>query len=178
MQGWSRKRWNLGIREISEHDRGFSLIELLVAISLVSIMSTLSLLSYRGYNRSQDHRGSAREVVAILRNTQVRAVTEATRYRCAFTTTDLTVFRYPTPPATPTLARTYSLGGRFGNNLRFAVGAPNGFTHTEPGFDSSNCFFYARGTASAGTVEVERIDNGARHKIKLEQLTARVSYED
>lgn len=176
--GRFRKRRTLTMRPRNEHDRGFSLIELLVTILLVSIMATLSLMSYRGYKKSQDHRGATREVVAILRNTQVRAGTEATRYRCAFTTTNLTVFRYPIPPETPKLVRTYSLSGQFSNNLRFVVASPNGFAHTEPGFDSSNCFFYARGTATPGRIQVERIDRGTRHDIKLEGLTARVSYED
>lgn len=171
----------------SKDERGFSLIELLIAMALASIIATLSLTSYRAYNRSADHRGAAREVVAILRNTQVRAVTEAATYQCVFTATELTIYRDPNiPPTTPRTRAVYSLTeGRFRNNLRFVVTAPNGFTYpasTNPtypaGVNAPNCFFYARGSATPGTIEVERVDRGTRHSVDLEGLTARVSYAD
>ncbi len=171
----------------NEHDRGFSLIELLVTILLVSIMATLSLMSYRGYKKSQDHRGATREVVAILRNTQVRAVTEARTYQCVFNPTTLNIYRVPqdsasppdpVPPDPKAQARaTYSLTGQFSNNLRFVLSSPNGFTHPD-GTVQPNCLLYARGSATRGQIQVERIDRGTRHDVKLEGLTARVSYED
>lgn len=162
----------------SENERGFSLIELLVTMMLASIMATFSLMAYKGYNRSADHRGAAREVVAILRNTQVRATTEAATYQCVFTATDLTIYRVTDPPTTTPARGVYTLAEqRFHGNLRFVLAAPNGFTHPD-NTKKPNCFFYARGSATPGTIEVERVDRGTRHSVVVEGLTARVSYED
>ena len=94
---------------LKEQDEGFSLIELLVVLSLVAIMSVIGMTSYQGYDKSQDHRGATREVVGFLRNSQVRAVAEATTYQCEFTTSELRIYRDAAVPPTTTPVRTYSL---------------------------------------------------------------------
>lgn len=156
---------------------GFSLIELLVVMALVSLMGTLTITSYRAYDRSQDHRGATREVVGILRNSQVRAVAEATTFQCHFTTTDLRIYREGAVPPTTAPTRTYSLTeGRFNDNLEFVITSPNGFLH--PDGLKPNCLFYARGSATSGAVQVRRKDTGVTHRVEVEGLTARVDYDD
>lgn len=156
---------------------GFSLIELLVVMVLLSIMGTLTITAYRAYDRTQDHRGATREVVGILRNTQVRAVAEATTFQCVFTTTDLRIYRNGAVPPTTAPIRTYTLTeSRFNSGLEFVIASPNGFLH--PDGLKPNCLLYARGSATSGIIKVRRIDTGATHDVALEGLTARVSYQD
>lgn len=164
-------------RDRSDAEDGFSLIELLVVMVLLSLMGTLTITSYRAYDRSQDHKGATREVVGLLRNAQVRAVSEAATFQCVFTTTELKIYRDGAIPPTATPTRTYSLTeNRFTGNLEFVIASPNGFQH--PDGLKPNCFFYARGSATSGTIEVRRKDTAALRGVTVEGLTARVSYVD
>lgn len=162
---------------LKKREDGFSLIELLVVLSLIAIMSTIAMTSYQGYDKAQDHRGATREVVGFLRNSQVRAVAEATTFQCVFTTSQLRIYRDGTVPATSAPVRTYSLTEpRFNGNLEFVTASPNGFQHASGLLP--NCLFYARGSATSGVIEVRRKDTGAEHEITVEGLTARVAYQD
>lgn len=163
--------------KLARKDEGFSLIELLVVMSLMAIMSTIAMSSYKGYDKTQDHRGATREVVGILRNTQVRAVAEATTYQCQFTTKELRIYRDGAVPPTTTPVRTYTLAEpRFTGNLEFVTTSPNGFLH--PDGLKTSCLFYARGSGTSGVMQVRRLDSGVTYDITLEGLTARVAYED
>lgn len=167
-----KKLWSL-----ERSEAAFSLIELLVVITLISIMGTLAIGSYRGYDKSQDHRGATREVVGFLRNSQVRAVAEATTFQCEFTTSELRIYRDGAVPPTTAPVRTYTLADpRFNGNLEFVTTSPNGFLH--PTGLKPTCLFYARGSATAGVMTIRRKDSGAAHEITLEGLTARVAYQD
>lgn len=152
-----------------------TLIELLVVMVIASILGTLSLGAFRGYQKAQAHRGAVREAVAVLRNAQVKAVTEATTYQCKFSSTALEIYKdAAVPPADANKVKTYELGP----SLVFVAAAPYGFTHP----DSSvipNCLFYARGAATPGSILVRRTDTDPDRdvKVSLEGLTARVSYE-
>ncbi|MFN2610208.1 MAG: Tfp pilus assembly protein FimT/FimU [Actinomycetota bacterium] len=153
-------------------DDGFSLIELLVVITLISVIATISMTAYKSYARSQAHRGGVREVVAILRNTQIKAVTEETTYQCVFGTTTLDVYRdSATPPSASNKTKSYTLDA----NLQFTSVS---FSHEAPGLPASNCFFFARGSADPGSLNVKRIDTNKIFTLKVEGLTARVCYEN
>lgn len=159
------------VRRQQALDDGFNLIELLVVIGLISITATLSLMSYRGYHRGQEHRGAVREAVGLLRNAQVKAVSEAQTYQCEFTSTQLKIYRDGVVPPVTSAVRTYTLA----TNLRFV---DVNFTHASGGYPQTTCLFFARGSASAGILNVRRIDNARQFPIRVEQLTARVSYDD
>lgn len=164
-----------GIRDEVEH--GFSLIEMLVVMALLTIIATISMTAFRGYQRAQAHKNAAREVVSVLRNAQVKAVTEATTYQCIFTTDEVEIYRDGNvPPAAANRVRTYTLES---GNLEFVATAPQGFTHPD-GSVLPNCLFFARGSATAGQVLVRRTDTDPDRdrEIGLEGLTARVSYDD
>lgn len=167
------------VKRIREEDHGFSLIELMIAMALATILAGLTMTSYRNYNRGQDLRGATREVVAILRSTQIRAVTEATTYKARFTSSSLDVYRVVDPAdatkdvkARPTYTLTEK---RFAENLEFLVTSPYGFTQSD-GSVTTYALFYARGSSTPGTMRVRRLDNGNFFDVSVEGLTSRVSY--
>jgi len=138
----------------------------LVVTGIFSVMVTLGMTSFVGYSKSSAHKGAARQTVAYLRNAQVKAVTEARTWECRFTTTKLDIY------GPSGLVNTFTLD----SNLQFVVtGAAHGFAHDGVA-SNTNCFFYAKGTATPGTVGVKRLDNGAERHVSIEALTARVSY--
>lgn len=155
---------------------GFSLIELIVAMALAALMATLSMTAFRGYQRAQAHKAAAREVTSVLRNAQVKAVTEATTYQCKFTSDSLEIYRDGNiPPASGNKVRTYSLKGA----LEFLAASPRGFIHPD-GTTRPNCLLYARGSATGGEILVRRTDTDPDRdlEVRLEGLTARVSYDE
>ncbi|MGI8426709.1 MAG: pilus assembly FimT family protein [Actinomycetota bacterium] len=144
-------------------DAGFTLIELLVVIVIIGLISAMSMTALLAYSKSSAHRGAARETVALLRNAQVKAVTEARTWECRFTATRLEIWG----PAG--LARTYNLPG----GLAFVTTPPHGFVASAaPG----TCDFFAKGTATSGSVGVKRLDNNAERGVFINALTSRVSY--
>lgn len=155
---------------------GFSLIELIVAMALAAIMATLSMTAFRAYQRTQAHRNAMREVTSVLRNAQVKAVTEATTYQCKFTSDSLEIYRDGNlPPASANKVKTYSLEG----SLEFEAASPYGFTHPD-GTTRPSCLLYARGSATSGEILVRRTDTDPDRnlEVRLEGLTARVSYDE
>lgn len=154
---------------------GFSLIELIVAMALAALMATLSMTAFRAYQKSQAHRNAVREVTSVLRNAQVKAVTEATTYQCKFTSDSVEIYRDGNlPPASTNKVKTYSLEGA----LEFVAASPYGFAHTD-GTRKPNCLLYARGSATGGEILVRRTDTDPDRDlgVKLEALTSRVSYD-
>lgn len=159
---------------------GFSLIEMIVVMFLMAILGTISLTSFRSYNRAQDHKGAVREAVALLRNAQVRSVSEAVTYQVVFTSDSLKVYRDSpaVPPSSSRLVKTYLLTeSRFASNLRFLAASPDGCVQSGGGSVLPNCFFYPRGSSTPGTIKVQRIDSGRIFTLSIDGLTGRVSYD-
>lgn len=162
----------LSRRNTLRGDSGFTLVEVLVALVLATILSTIAMLSLRTYSKVTGHRGAVREVVAKLRNAQVRAVAEAATYQCRFTTTTLKFYRDSADPPLESnrVGAPYTLNSR----LRFVN---VNFTHNNPAIPITACFFYARGSADPGGLTIQRVDNAKELDLTVEGLTARVSYD-
>jgi prepilin-type N-terminal cleavage/methylation domain-containing protein len=151
-------------------DAGFTLIELLVVMVVMGVLMALAIPSWSHYQNKQDYLGSARTVVAELRQVQLQAVAQETTYRVDFTVGGRTLTEYRCDTSPCTLTKTVTLPG---TAAKFS--SPS-FT-TNLGAASTSAYFYARGTASDGTVTLTRTNTGGQtYVINIEGLTGRVNY--
>lgn len=145
--------------------RGFTLIETLVAMAIMGITLGIVAGGSIGWTRAREQSGTAQQLVSFLRQAQQRALTEATSYCVTFDT-----------------ARTYSM--RKGTCASAIVRGPAetdapgvtlaaSFAQTD-GAIAPQIVFTPRGTASPGTATVARAGR-APILVHVEGLTARVS---
>ncbi|HVF05922.1 MAG TPA: type II secretion system protein [Frankiaceae bacterium] len=158
-------------------DSGFTLIETMYAMVLFGILVGISAGPYGAYRAKQEHKGATRELVAFLRRAQVRAVSEETTYRIDIAADGRTAraFRFDGASyaadhviKTPSKRVRYAAADFVPSIVTGAAGTPGSGT---------SVFFYARGSASKGTVTVVRDGTDVTYTIEVEGLTARVSYE-
>lgn len=158
-------------------ESGFTLIETMFAMLLFGILIGISAGPYGAYRAKQEHKGATRELVAFLRRAQVRAVSEETTYRVDIASDGRSArtFRFNGTTYTPGhVIRTPSSRIRY-SAAAFVASSVTGAAGT-PGSGTS-VFFYARGSASKGSVTVVRDGTDLTYTVEVEGLTARVSYE-
>lgn len=150
-------------------DGGFTLLELLVAMTLFGILAAISVAPYRSYQASQEHIGSTRDLVSLLRRTQLRAVAAETTMRVDFASdgSSATALLYngTSYVAQETL---------YPSSKSITYGTPS--FEQPAGGQGSSAYFYGRGTASKGQVLLLRRGQSATHTVTIEGLTARVAY--
>lgn len=175
----NRSQWR-AVRH-REPDGGFTLVELLVAMIVFGVVASISVWGLRSFQRAQDESGTAHDVVAALRNVAERAQSEGRTYCVSFDTgTQWSVWRYSCESgwtnAGDTATRVLS-GQHVQGDSAITVSVPfaastHGDTCTA---GAGRCaYFYPRGTASAGTLVVNRGSSGKTYTIKVEGLTGRV----
>ena len=155
----------------TSHDEGITLVEVLVTISLMSIMMAIAVSGWSAWGRASEHSGTARELQSVMRQAQQRAVTEGRATCVWFDTT----------------ANSYSIyRGRCSESSKTLVTGPVPTGHdsiriTDPSFTSAagtpmaGVTFQGRGTGSPGTVKILRDGSSKVYTIKVEGLTGRVS---
>lgn len=150
-------------------DGGFTLLEILVTISLLGVMMAIAVSAGSSWAKAREQSGTASQVESVLRQTQQRAVTEARNLCVRFEETQ----------------REYSTYTGECDNAPVKVAGPivaaNGDVRlTSPSFTGrystgDGVTFYARGTASRGSVMVTRTGHSKVYTVAVEGLTGRVS---
>ena len=168
---WRGRRGDPGMS-----DAGITLLELIVTITLASILMTIGLLSMRAFLMSHRELSTARDIRSALRNGNELALSQGRTYCVLFTATTWTVYK-----------SSCSTGGTKVSGP-FQVDDPSitltSITFTAPASPIPNqttacptagkcAYFYPRGTALGGSLQVTR--PGKTYTISVEGLTSRVS---
>jgi prepilin-type N-terminal cleavage/methylation domain-containing protein len=150
-------------------DAGVTFLELLVTMILAGVLMAVVAAPYAGYRLSQQHIGSARELVGFLRRAQVRSVAEETTYRVDFAADGKSATSYRLTAGTYVAQQTVRT---MTSKVKFT--SPS-FAQETGGLGTS-VFFYKRGSAGKGSVTVTRSGTSKTYTVNVEGLTARVSY--
>jgi prepilin-type N-terminal cleavage/methylation domain-containing protein len=150
-------------------DGGFTLIEVLVAISLMSVMMFIAISGWSSWARASEQAGTARELQSVMRRTQQSAVTEG---RAMCVQIDVAANQYSVyRGACADASRTKIWGPMSADSSQVAFTAPD---FPGPG-TGTGVTFYARGTASSGSVKITRAGATRVYTVSVEGLTGRVS---
>jgi len=151
-------------------DSGFTLIEVLATMAVGAILMTISVIGFQRWASAESQQGAAKSLQTVLRQSQVRAVTEGLSICVKFDVPagTYTVYRYACD-TTPLvlISGPYTLDGKT-KFTSASFTAPNGSTQSGVTFRSS-------GTAWRGAVVLSREDSSKTYRIDVEGLTGRVS---
>lgn len=149
-------------------DAGFTLVELLVVITLMSVIMGFAVGGWRSYAAAREQNGTGQQVRETLRQAQQQAVTEGTSICVDFATTTFQTFR-----------------GACDSGSKVAMGAarplPRGLSFssaaftTAPSVNVAGVTFRSRGSATPGSVKLMRTGSSTTTTISVEGLTGRVA---
>ena len=157
-------------------DAGTTLLELVVTMSIASVLMAVGLSAARPYLIAQRESGTTTEIRSALRNAAEQSLSEGRTYCVYFTSTTWAVYR-----ANCTIAGNKVQGPNRVQDSSISLSSvafpappspiPNQTTACPaPG---PCVYFYPRGTALAGSLVVYR--PGKTYQINVEGLTGRVS---
>jgi prepilin-type N-terminal cleavage/methylation domain-containing protein len=155
----------------TRRDSGFTLIEVMVVLALVSLLSALGVGAFKSWSVAHAQLGAATGMQTILRQTQVRAVTEGISFCVKFDATgdSYTVYRNACAPT-----GNVKVGGPFTlGDSRVHLSAVS-FTAVAPA-TSTEVTFRSSGSATPGGLNVTRTGSTKTYSIDVEGLTGRVS---
>jgi len=151
-------------------DSGFTLIEVLVTVAVLGVMMAISVSGWSSWARAGEQSGTASELQSVLRQTQQRAVTEGRAMCVQF---DVPANEYTVYTGACDLpARVKTVGPVTTNAASVHIASP---AFTAQSGSSTGVTFYARGTATPGTVRVTRNGESKVYTLDVEGLTGRVS---
>jgi prepilin-type N-terminal cleavage/methylation domain-containing protein len=170
-------------RRPKAHD-GFTLVELMVVITLTTILLALGASALRHYWLTQALEGSAEELVSQLRQLQQRTDSESHPLvygaRFEIGTSNWAIVRYDPKSATTTADDECTVDSTRLFSDGVAVSAAS--FDTPPGVVVSKCpdsaqafvFFYARGTATGGSLTLRHGVTTDTETVSVLPLTGRV----
>lgn len=153
-------------------DGGFTMIELMVVMVIVSILASIAMFGFWSWQRTAQQQGSAKELVSQLRNASERAISEGRTYCVGIDSTNrsYTLWRYTCGTGTQVAGpyTTQSPNVTFASTLSLPTPAP-----ACPA--GNTClYFYPRGTAIPATLNVNSSARSKVYTVTVEGLTARV----
>jgi prepilin-type N-terminal cleavage/methylation domain-containing protein len=159
------------VRRPVRDDSGFTLLEVMTTCLLLAIALGMAVAPWRAYGEAKAQKDAARELVAVLRNAQVRSVAELVTYRVDLTSTSATSYRITPSSGTAVLKQATTISNSKITYTAASFQDANGVT-------STSVYFYPKGSASKGSVTVSRAGHAHVYTVSVEGLTARVSYTD
>lgn len=163
-------------RRLARRDAGFTLLELMVTISIAGILMAITTWGMRNYLLSNRQAGTASDIRSALRNAGERSLSEGRTYCVYFTATTWTLYR-----SDCTVAADKTQGPSAVQDVSITLTSVSFVPPSSPvpgqntACPTANrcAYFYPRGTALAGSLQVTR---GSKvYTIAVEGLTARVS---
>ena len=156
------------LNRLRTDERGFTLLEVITTCLLLGILLAIGVGPWMSYRHARAHIEARTELVATLRNAQISSVAENITYRVDVTAKKAVTYRIAaTGPAVKT--RQYLIEDELvsysGIGFEDASGAV-----------TASAYFYPRGSASKGDVNVIRTGRAKVYTVSLEGLTARVSF--
>jgi type II secretion system protein H len=156
--------------ENRRRDAGFTLIEVLVTTSLLGLMMAIAISGWSSWAKSSAHSGVAQEIESMMRQTQQQAVTEGRAMCVLFAPSANTYTVYRGVCGEAGIVRV--LGPVESGSRDVRIASP---VFTSTAATPAGATFYARGTASPGTVRVTRTGSSKVYVLTVEGLTGRVS---
>jgi prepilin-type N-terminal cleavage/methylation domain-containing protein len=130
---------------------GFSLLELIIALSLMSILAAIGVLEHHALRSRLNLSRAARQVLMDLRITRMRAVTDHVNYRIVF------------PSDSPTYQAQRKSGGTY-RDEGVPVPLPAGIVIMNCTAGNHSISFVPRGNAgSFGTITIGNAQGEVRH---------------
>jgi prepilin-type N-terminal cleavage/methylation domain-containing protein len=158
-------------------DSGFTLIELIVTITLASILMTIGMFAMRNFLISNREAGTANGIRSALRNASENSLSQGRTYCVYFTATTWTVYKSDCTVTANKTAGPFQVDDPSITLSSISFAPPEqavpGQTTACPGSTNHCAYFYPRGTALAGSVQITR--PGKAYTINVEGLTSRVS---
>ena len=153
---------------------GFTMIELIVVMSIASVLMSIGIFGFTSWQRLAQQQGSASQLVSSLRTTSERAISEGRTYCLDISsTTAYSVWRYScsvgSTPAGVQVSGPYTVASKVtlaaSNTLPAGAACTSGHTCI---------YFYPRGTAVPTSVTVSSSSRTKVYTVHVEGLTSRV----
>jgi prepilin-type N-terminal cleavage/methylation domain-containing protein len=160
-------------------DAGFTMIELMVTILVASVLMATAAWTFISYQRAHEQSSTAIRLTSTLRNAAERALSEGRTY-CVYvnpTTSSFDTYRQDCSAPAKRVSRATTDSSRVSlTSVSFPAPETAILNQSTACSTAGACaYFYPRGNALAGTVQVTRQGSAKVYTIRVEGLTSRVS---
>lgn len=151
---------------------GFSMIELLVVMSIASTLAAVGIFGFTSYQRTAEHKGTQQQLTSQFRNVAERSVSEGRIYCVSVASGGAAYSIWRTGCGTGTLDR----GPVRTQDSRVTIAATVTVPTPAPSCPAGErcVYFYPRGTATPAQLVVSSSARSTTYTIRVEGLTARV----